>query len=45
MDSEGVMALIEDLLMATVPGLCPQLKMSAAPFPRMPYSEAMEKVR
>ena len=42
--SEGVMGLMEELLTSTIPRMCPHLHMSGAPFPRMSYTEAMEKV-
>ena len=41
---EEILRLMEELLTDTLSKTTPHLKMTAAPFPRLPYKEAMEKV-
>ena len=41
---EGIMSLIEDLLLMTLAQTVPHLKFTPPPFPRMEYKTAIEKV-
>lgn len=43
-DENGVMGLVEELLSSTLTKTAPELDVTTTPFPRLTYTEAMEKV-
>ena len=43
-DPEGIMNMVEELLGSTLRKCAPEMKVTAVPFPRLKYKEAIETV-